>query len=91
MDEGLVVIAKKNGLDHARLGLAISKKWVRLATDRNRLKRLARENFRKNQEQLSGLDIVIVAKKQTGQLNNKSISNSLQKHWQKLAACKKSS
>ena len=37
------VIARPNDGPHARLGLAIAKKHVRRAVDRNRIKRLVRE------------------------------------------------
>jgi ribonuclease P protein component len=90
-DETFLVIARKNGLDYARLGLIISKKWVKQAVVRNRLKRLARESFRKNQQLLKGMDVVVLTNKRPGQLINKAINDSLQKHWQRLVTCKKSS
>jgi ribonuclease P protein component len=89
-DNIFLVIARKNGLDYARLGMAISKKWVKLAVTRNRLKRLARESFRSNQQLLSGMDVVVMTNKKPGKLTNKAINDSLQKHWQKLVTCKKS-
>ncbi|MBI4713518.1 MAG: ribonuclease P protein component [Planctomycetes bacterium] len=49
-----------NGLDYARLGIIVSKKEVRNATDRNRLKRLIREAFRLSKRQLSkGIDVLV--------------------------------
>jgi len=55
---GLSVLAAPNGLDYPRLGLIVPKRVVATATDRNRIKRLLRENFRMRQEALAGLDII---------------------------------
>ena len=45
-----------------RLGLAISRKVDKRAVERNRLRRLAREWFRKNQDDFPAGDLVIVGK-----------------------------
>lgn len=50
----------KNTLPYARLGLAIAKRAVPSAVDRNRIRRLIRESFRYRQSKLVGLDIVVV-------------------------------
>ena len=46
-----------------RLGLAITKKKLKNATDRNRLKRLTREQFRLNKSGLADVDLVLIVKK----------------------------
>lgn len=43
----------------SRLGLAITKRHTRRSTDRNRLKRLAREIFRRHGVKVAGLDLVL--------------------------------
>lgn len=49
-----------NGLTITRLGISISKKTCPNATERNKLKRLIREVFRKNKAALpKGYDILI--------------------------------
>lgn len=48
--------------DCARLGLAIAKRVVPHASERNRLKRHAREAFRHVRDSLPPLDLVLVAK-----------------------------
>jgi len=91
IDNCFIIIARPNGMQSARLGMAISGKRIRVATHRNRLKRLVRESFRKHQGLLSGTDIVVTANKYPGRISNKIIFDSLQKHWEKLARCKNSS
>ena len=60
-DASIIVYGVENGLDHARLGLSVSKKRVRKAVARNRVKRLLREAFRLNKAEMPvGVDLVIV-------------------------------
>ncbi len=90
-DRYLTVLAKANARDYARLGLAITKKRVKLAVARNRLKRLTRESFRHHSLCLAGLDCVVLAKSGVAQVNNRTLLRSLAKHWQYLSRrCKKS-
>ncbi|MCY3541274.1 MAG: ribonuclease P protein component [Gammaproteobacteria bacterium] len=53
------LVAKANTLEFARLGLTVSKRNVRLAVDRNRVKRLLREWFRVNKDHFRSYDIVL--------------------------------
>ncbi|MBL3526064.1 MAG: ribonuclease P protein component [gamma proteobacterium endosymbiont of Lamellibrachia anaximandri] len=84
-DKLFLVLARENGLEYARLGLAISKKNTRRAVDRNRLKRLVRESFRQNQELLAGLDIVVLNRRGKLLVENGRYSASLFQHWKRLA------
>lgn len=59
----LTLVSCDNKLDHARLGISLPKKNIRLAVHRNRLKRLARETFRVRQTELESRDIVLIAYK----------------------------
>ena len=59
-DQYFTVLYRPNGSRSPRLGLAIAKKHCKLATGRNRIKRIVRESFRQNKEQLHGMDIVVI-------------------------------
>nr|WP_256676327.1 MULTISPECIES: ribonuclease P protein component [unclassified Pseudomonas] len=83
--KNLLILARENGLDHPRLGLVIGKKSVKLAVQRNRLKRLMRDSFRLNQHLLAGLDIVIVARKGLGEVENPELHQHFGKLWKRLA------
>lgn len=81
----VLLLARDNGLDHPRLGLVIGKKAVKLSVERNRLKRQIRESFRHNLESLAGWDIVIVAKRGIGDLENPELRHQFAKLWKRLA------
>jgi ribonuclease P protein component len=80
------ILVRTNGLDHARLGLAISRKVVRRAVDRNRLKRITRESFRLHQPVLGGLDIVVMARGGAATAGSPALHDELVKLWCRAAA-----
>ncbi len=82
----LLIIASANDRKQPRLGLVIAKKHVKLATQRNRLKRLIRENFRLRQHTLPALDIVVLARKGIVDLDNPAVSRVLEKQWRRLCS-----
>ncbi len=85
------MLGKRSKLAFPRLGLAISKKHVKAAAARNRIKRVARESFRLHQGLLGNLDVVVLAKPGTGAKANRDLFRSLLRHWNTLAArCEKS-
>lgn len=71
--------------DHeARLGFIISKKNVRFAVARNRVKRIAREVFRKNYHQMPPLDIIFLARKGIDQIPNDQLHRLIEKQLNRL-------
>ena len=83
--KNVLVLARLNDLDHPRLGMVIGKKSVKLSVERNRLKRQIRESYRHSQEALSGWDIVVVARKGLGDLENTELAQQFGKLWKRLA------
>ena len=89
---GVTVLAAANGLNHARLGLAIAKKKLSAAPARNRLKRIIRESFRSHHEQLVGLDVVVLNTASASMKTNAELFSALLAHWNAVAEqCKTSS
>jgi ribonuclease P protein component len=73
-----IAFFKPGRLDHARLGITVTRK-VAKAARRNRVKRLIREYFRLNRRHLNqNWDINIVAKKKAADLSAEKVFSSLQ-------------
>ncbi len=70
-----------------RLGISISRRQIKLAVDRNRVKRLIRESFRLRQSELNSLDIVAVAYKGADLATNEQLYHQLNELWVKLITC----
>jgi ribonuclease P protein component len=75
-----------NAAGHARLGLAIAKKAVPLATQRNRIKRKIRESFRAHMHRLPALDIVILARPGCSATSAAELDRNLERLWNRIAA-----
>ncbi|HIP81196.1 MAG TPA: ribonuclease P protein component [Leucothrix mucor] len=80
----LTLLARKNTLNHPRIGMAIPKKHIKHAVGRNRIRRVVREQFRHQQHQLPAIDIVVIAKAGIADLSNEEINKILDKLWRKL-------
>lgn len=78
------ILITKNPSDKNRLGLAIAKKRVKLAVQRNRIKRLTRESFRLNQHKLPNIDMVVMVKSGIDNLENQAIEKELAYLWRKI-------
>lgn len=79
-DSYFTVLARPNQLQQPRLGMAISKRRVKLSVKRSRIKRIVRENFRLSEQNYSA-DYVVLAGKQGTTATNKELRTSLEKHW----------
>ncbi|PLY16965.1 MAG: ribonuclease P protein component [Sedimenticola sp.] len=85
VDDYFTVLYRVNDLNQARLGLAIAKKNLKRAVDRNQVKRVVRESFRSHQPELEGLDIVVLSRKGIPAGDKPLLHASLEKHWARLA------
>ena len=83
-DANILLLAKKND-NNPRLGLTISKRNVKHAAARNRIKRLSRESFRHHATQLPNLDIVLLARPGAAQLTNSELRQCIDSLWPQLA------
>ena len=63
----LRILYRKNDLGLSRIGIIIPKKIVRLASARNRHKRLIKEQFRRVKESLPNVDIVFLLKRKVSE------------------------
>jgi ribonuclease P protein component len=85
-DSRFVVLASENGLGYSRLGIAITKKKIPLASNRNLVKRVIRESFRRAGISREGLDLVVIPQKTLKLDDKKKLSESLDSHWRKVTS-----
>jgi ribonuclease P protein component len=81
-----LILASRNNSTRSRLGLVIAKKNVAKAVQRNRVKRMIREYFRLHGEQLRGLDLVVLARKDVDTLQSGQLRERLGSLWRDLGA-----
>jgi len=84
---GFTLMVRKNGLDHPRIGFAVSRKCARNAVVRNRIKRVVRECFRTEGRCLGGVDIVFVGYHGLGERNNAELRRLVSLRFAELGAC----
>lgn len=80
----LLILSRPNLTETPRLGLVIAKKHIRLAVQRNRIKRILRETFRQNQQQLGGIDAVVLARAGLDKLDNQQLHKLFNKQWARI-------
>jgi ribonuclease P protein component len=74
----------KNEKNDARLGIMVSKKNAALATRRNAIKRLIREQFRHDQRYLVGVDVVVLLKSPIIQISEQEQAQCIEKLFSEL-------
>tara|TARA_Y100000034_G_C6885237_1_gene406351 strand:- start:917 stop:1282 length:366 start_codon:yes stop_codon:yes gene_type:complete len=84
------ILVSPNKTNKPRLGFAVAKKRVKLAVQRNRIKRITRESFRLKQHELPNVDMVVLVKSGIDNLDNDTINKQLAKIWRKLIQRQKS-
>ncbi|MCL4170138.1 UNVERIFIED_CONTAM: hypothetical protein GTU68_057215 [Idotea baltica] len=80
-NHNFTLLVRINDLQSPRLGLAISKKNVKLAKNRNRIKRLIRESFRHNKADLPPIDIIAMCRTSAVELSSQEIRAQLETQW----------
>ena len=83
-DQRILILSRANGLDHPRIGFIISKKNIRRAVKRNLVRRIVRESFRLNQENLPAHDMIIMARKGAGEISSDDLHRLAKKCWSRL-------
>ncbi len=81
----LLLLARTNSLGKPRIGFVIAKKNVKLATGRNRAKRIIRDRFRLLQHQLPAIDIVVIARRPLAEIENAELHSCIAKLLAKLS------
>lgn len=90
-DTGITILVGKNPGLAPRLGFAVAKKQIPKAVQRNRLKRIFRESFRKNQHRLPLRDMVIMVRRPILNIERIKLNLSLEEHWNSvIKQCEKS-
>ncbi len=72
----------------ARLGLAVSRRVSKLAVERNRLKRLVRESFRRHRAEFPPVDILVIARSSALPVSGAELLADLAVLWRRLPALK---
>ena len=72
----------------ARLGLAVSRRVSKLAVQRNRIKRLVRESFRRRRASLQPVDILVIARSSAVDIDGPALLADLDLLWSRLPALK---
>lgn len=80
----LSAVAAPSELDYPRLGLALSRKQLALAVDRNRIKRQVRASFRDAQTRLPPCDIIVMARPRAHEQSRAAIAAELDKLWNRV-------
>jgi ribonuclease P protein component len=83
-DQRILILSRANGLDHPRIGFIISKKNIRRAVKRNLVRRIIRESFRLNQNNLPAQDMIIMVRKGADEVSNENLHKLAKKCWSRL-------
>jgi ribonuclease P protein component len=73
----------------ARLGLAISRRVSKSAVQRNRIKRLTRESFRRARNNMPLLDVLVIARSIAAGAESPALRADLDRIWPRLQALKR--
>jgi ribonuclease P protein component len=75
--EHFIILYRENSISQARLGIALAKKIVKKACNRNRIRRVLREAFR-TKTNFKPVDIVFLGKVGLADLDNSTLRKNLE-------------
>lgn len=81
-----LVLFRRNDCGGPRLGMVVARKNIRLATRRNRIKRVARETFRQHFGLLGAVDVLFLPRRGIDELAPDRQTRLLCDAWRELAA-----
>lgn len=81
----LTVLARFNEYTLPRLGITVAKKRIKTAVQRNRIKRIVRENFRHQCKSLPNIDIIVVVKQGCDALSNAQLHELIQQSFSRIS------
>lgn len=79
-----VLLSSANTLDRSRLGLVIAKRRLKLAVQRNRIKRLCREVFRTTTIKSQPFDLIIMLRQSLSHVHDPQLADELRAALAKL-------
>lgn len=85
INENFTILWRTNRLDRGRLGLAVAKKNIKRAVDRNLVKRIIRESYRHQQHCLAGIDAVVLVRRDLSVRDKKRLRSSIDGLWQQVS------
>ncbi|WP_343192183.1 ribonuclease P protein component [Buchnera aphidicola (Formosaphis micheliae)] len=77
----IILLGRYNSLKNSRIGISISKKNIKYAHERNRLKRVIRETFRVSKCRMIGIDFIIIVTKNAVKINSSIFREKLNRLW----------
>lgn len=80
-DRLVTVLARPSDHPQARLGLAVGRRKIARAVRRNVFKRVVRASFREHQDELAGLDIVVLPKPAAAVADRMALRSSIDRQW----------
>ncbi|GAA6136075.1 ribonuclease P protein component [Oceaniserpentilla sp. 4NH20-0058] len=80
----ILILARRNELGIARMGLVVAKKHAKRAVDRNEIKRIIRESFRHHQFELENFDCVVLSRAGAKDLDKTELRHMVDQLWTRL-------
>jgi ribonuclease P protein component len=84
VERPFTLLYSPNRLGYPRLGMVISKKNLRQAVRRNRVRRAIRESFRINRPKLPSVDLVVLSRREIAQFKAEQLRDPLEALWTHL-------